>query len=193
MDKMLKCFIWIGVIFAFFWVLLIVVNQFDFFRVEIMYEGLLLTFIGILATFVVVSNYIQVNEIKKEMYSEILKIKQQQEELDRKLIGMESVRDKLNLYEDILNNKRKETAVSMIMKLKDVIESNDSLKKSGGYIFPVVEESDMEAQTYKIAIRGNTPENSTMDVRYRYKVNIKTGEILQWDFSTGEYNIKVEE
>ncbi len=85
-----------------FWVILIVLAHCSWFHYTISNESLILTFVGILATFIVVSNHMQVKEIKNELEEQLENIKEQQLELSDIVIKI------LDKTDDIVSNKKEQ-------------------------------------------------------------------------------------
>ena len=169
MDKMLKYLIWIGVIFAFFWILLVVVNQFEFFRVEIMPEGLLLTFIGILATFVVVSNYVQLKEMREDLNS------------SRKRLN------DLDKYEYIINKMGERIAMATVFYIEEIIERKNT---STTYVYPKITNSNHVFPLYAVSVFEANGDKEPVFIS-KFKINIDTEEILKWNIITNEFDIEV--
>ena len=66
-------------------------------------EKIILTFVGILATFIVVTNYAQVSDIKKEMEDKMSQLDRAQQSLIRKVLR-EQRKERKNIEEEENND-----------------------------------------------------------------------------------------
>ena len=95
--------LWIALVFLLFWGVCFLLKKYDIVSFEIQNESLILTFVGILATFIVVSNYAQINDMKEKIEEELGKLNDFKTTLERNLAEttsnsnkkIESIRDKL--------------------------------------------------------------------------------------------------
>ena len=110
----------------------------------------------------------------------VIDFKEEKKKLDKQVNDFKE-------YIKTLGNIGANIAVMVLQKLKEVQAVKEQLEKKGGYIFFVTESSNIDTQTYEIAIRGNTPTSSVMDVLFRFRVDINTGKIWILNYLTGEY------
>jgi len=87
---------------AFFFVILVIVANKEW-GLSLQPDHVVLTFVGIIATFLVVTNYAQVSDIKKEMEDRISRIENAQQSLIRRIIK-EQRKERKNKEEEEENN-----------------------------------------------------------------------------------------
>ena len=83
---------------AFFFMILVIVANKEW-GFELSPDNIVLTFVGIIATFLVVTNYAQVSDIKKEMEDRISRIENAQQSLIRRVLR-EQRKEKQNKEEE---------------------------------------------------------------------------------------------
>lgn len=87
---------------AFFFVILVIVANKEW-GLSLQPDHVVLTFVGIIATFLVVTNYAQVSDIKKEMEDRISRLESAQKSLIRRVIK-EQRKERKNKEEEEENN-----------------------------------------------------------------------------------------
>lgn len=88
-----------------FWGLAILAAKYCKFEV-VDNDRIILTLVGILATFVVISNYMQVKEVKDEFSSQVKVVKDEfSSKISEFQLQVEEVKDKFNLHEQNVKNK----------------------------------------------------------------------------------------
>lgn len=87
---------------AFFFVILVIVANKEW-GLSLQPDHVVLTFVGIIATFLVVTNYAQVSDIKKEMEDRISQIENAQQSLVRKVLRAQR-KERKNIEEEENND-----------------------------------------------------------------------------------------
>jgi predicted RNase H-like nuclease (RuvC/YqgF family) len=94
-------------------------------NVEIVSTSIILTFVGVLATFVVVSNYAQTKDIQRDFENKVKEIKEQFGDIEKKLLDQidEKIKIKIEHREDI-------EAVMFYSLISFILRINEESKKS---------------------------------------------------------------
>lgn len=136
-----KLLLWITGLSIAFFILFILLNHFIGFGISD--DSIVLAFVGILATFVVVSNYIQVNDIGKKFDEKIKGIIDESIERDTKAI--ELIRDTMKIY------------VDRFVSYNDLIDIKKSDTENLKYIFKEIQ--TLQSRINDIENKKNNPKN----------------------------------
>ncbi|KAA6303185.1 MAG: hypothetical protein EZS26_000788 [Candidatus Ordinivivax streblomastigis] len=152
-------------------------------------EGLVIGFIGVLATFIVVSHFIQVKEVKSDLLTEIYKIKDSlyaktkefEDKLDEEFVKKNDtkiIEYKLEMYYNMLEgyiifyngdeNKNKSFLNCSMRSLNYYNKINEILKN--GYSFEMITLFVKHLSSVQIAIT-ESEKNAFLAIAYSYKGN----------------------
>ena len=158
---------WLLAIFSILFIILIVVilSYFlphkDLFNVE--NTSLILTFVGILTTFVVVSNYLQVRDIKRDIEKQNLK---QQQEFNIKIKNTEEeFKNKINKIKDSINFQKDSSNLNLFYVYYRQCEYSKAINRLINLLIDTKDESlfDKILDDVMPTIDGNKPILSKTD------------------------------
>ena len=135
----LKIFIILVICVIVFWVLAVLIHHYYSFNIDI--NHIVITFIGVIATFVVISNYFQVSSIEKRMefkineYSDVIRnISRHIEQLGSKINEFDNAIHNVNQHVKLLQGEINNVAKQVETKIKS---NNDSVGLYSAGLTPV--------------------------------------------------------